>query len=186
MIYSPNGDYETGSNCFRYNIHQGVMKMSNRQPEQDLINGFVRKIREDAPKICIHNCSCWHQTFADIEITLPSGQRWAIEAKSHKSNDSYNTIHKLFGELLKETGRDERDNCNIGVLIPECGIDFYKDGFRKIRRCKFVCFGILIPVRYVFSYGVSGVRHTFWDRFYDQGFSESFFWISRNLVCRCS
>ena len=148
--------------------------MSNRQPEQDLVDGFVRKIREDAPEICIHNCSCRHQTLADIEITLPSGQRWAIEAKSHKSNDRYNTIHKLFGELLKETGRDERDNCNIGVLIPECGIDFYKDGFRKIRRRKFVCFGILIPVRYVFSYGVYGVRHTFWDRFYDQGFSESF------------
>lgn len=144
--------------------------MSNRRHEQELINGFVGEILTE--ETSIHNRKCQSRTFADIEITLPSGQRWAIEAKSHKSvTDQNNTVHKLFGELLKETGRNNRDNCNIGVLIPECGIDFYKERFRKIRRCKFVCFGILIPVRYVFSYGVSGVRHTFWDRFYDQGFS---------------
>ena len=151
--------------------------MPNQKYEQRLVDGFVQQIRRIIEEDCndpivIHNDRCGSRTFADIEFTLPSGQRWAIEAKSDQSSDKHNTVHKLFGELLKETGRNERENCNIGVLIPESGIDFYRDSFRRIRKCKFTCFGILIPVHYVFSYGESGVRHTSWNRFYDHGFSE--------------
>ena len=145
--------------------------MPNQKPEQDLIDGFVEIISKYD---CFepHNSKCRSRQFADIECTL-SGQRWAIEAKSHKSKDQYNTVHKLFGELLKETRRQNRTNCNISILIPNDGIDFYHNHFREIDRCKFLGFGRLIPIHTVFSYDHdnNSVEYTSWKNFYDNGFS---------------
>lgn len=128
--------------------------MPNRALEQELIDGFVQKLRGLYDDLDMHNSRCRSKEFADIEFTLPNGQRWAIEAKSHRSADRFNTIHKIFGELLKETGRDNRENCKIGVLIPfdEGGPNFYMNGFNEIERAKFIRFGGLIPVRHVFTY----------------------------------
>ena len=150
--------------------------MPNQSPEQDLIHGFVEAIDE----ICNlnnltlrkHNTSCWSRSYADIEFTLSSEQSeqcWAIEAKSNESSDNHNTVHKLFGELLKETGRNRGTNCNFAILIPKNGIDFYHKRFRKIDRCKFFGFGWLIPIRTIFFYdhNSNSVEYTSWEQFYD-------------------
>ena len=152
--------------------------MSNQPHEQNLVDGFVQQIRHivegQGNNLHLHNCSCKSRTFADIEFTLPSGQRWAIEAKSHESTDQYNTVHKLFGELLKETGRENRVNCKFAILIPEDGIDFYHKHFTKIDRCKFFGFGWLIPVRTMLSYNRinNSIKYTSWDGFYDRKFEK--------------
>ena len=144
--------------------------MPNQSPEQDLIDSFLARLDQDGIDIELHNDRCRAQQFADIEFTLASGRRWAIEAKSHGTSDDSNAVHKVFGELLKETGRSNRDNCNVGILLDEGGITFYNGAFRKIPRCKFLGFGLLVPVRCVFSFGASGVRHTSWEQFYDRSF----------------
>ncbi len=47
-----------------------------------------------------------------------------LEAKSHHSTDSPNTINKIFGQLLKESGKVVEESLEgatfcLGVLIPE-------------------------------------------------------------------
>lgn len=153
--------------------------MTNQQHEQDLIDGFVQEIRrivekQDRNNLILDNDRCKRKIFADIEFTLPSGQRWAIEAKSNKSKNNYNTVHGLFGDLLKETGRENRENCEFAILIPKDGIDFYYSHFREINRCKFFGFGWLIPVRTIFSYDCASrsIKYTSWENFYDKKFEK--------------
>jgi len=145
--------------------------LANRSPEQNLINGFVESLyshNEEELRIeILHNGNCKSRTFADIEFTAKSGQRWAIEAKSNDSKDAHNTVHKIFGELLKETGRDNRGQCSIGILIPGNSLSFYSRLFQSINRQKFVEFGELIPVHSVFTYGLSGIGQLSWVDLYD-------------------
>ena len=93
--------------------------------------------------------------------------RLVIEAKSDDSTDKYNTVHKIFGELLKETGRTNRANCRHATLIPERAVDFYSRAFQSIAREKFFGFGRLIPVDTVFLSAPSGVRQLTWEGLYD-------------------
>jgi hypothetical protein len=116
---------------------------------------------------------------ADVELHLnpaawPQGtpQRILLEAKSHHSTDAPNTINKVFGQLLKETGKSIRASwtqpsfCS-GILIPIDGIDrnegskrlrrgsgieYYRRGFQRIPRLIFEQFGVLVNARYVFAY----------------------------------
>jgi hypothetical protein len=145
-----------------------VMKMPNRRPEQDLIDRFVTwlKITEGTEYIC---ANCKTQTNADVEYRLANGEYWVIEAKSHDSSDKYNTAHKLFGELLKETGRARAEKqVHIGVLIPTEGRDFYAKCFRAIARDKFIAFGELIPVATVFLCDQNGkVTESKWSALHD-------------------
>lgn len=120
---------------------------------------------------------------ADIELVLnramwPVGMptKILLEAKSNHSTDSANTINKLFGQLLKETGKVSRDAWTsssfcLGVLIPSdpgewetlkgkkkkagSGLDYYREGFSRIPRHIFDAFGGLVNARYVFSYSES-------------------------------
>ena len=145
--------------------------MPNNTAEQNLVNEFVEKVQNGYGGVSIHNQGVTSRSFADIELTLPDGQRWAIEAKSHESpTNRSNTVHQIFGNLMRETGRGNRENCEIGVLIPEGGANFYKCRFQNIKREKFVCFGLLIPVNSVFTYDRNGVKYTPWAEFYDRGF----------------
>lgn len=146
--------------------------MSNKEWEQELIDEFVKKLKEICSDVIMCNKKCRSQTFADVEFTFPDGRRWAIEAKSHCSGDAFNTRHKVFGNLLKETGRGNRDNCKMGILIPEDGVDFYQAGFKEIAREKYIGFGLLIPVSWVFTYDDCGVKYTSWTSFYDRGFKN--------------
>jgi hypothetical protein len=145
--------------------------LANRSPEQDLISEFVSSLKSHADEsICIdslYNDNCKSRKFADIEFMSKSGQRWAIEAKSNDSKDAHNSVHKIFGELLKETGRDYRDECLIGILIPEDSMSFYSRLFQSINREKFIQFGNLIPIESVFTYGVSDVGKISWEDLYD-------------------
>ena len=95
--------------------------MANRTPEQDLINDFVQHLRtHQDPEIRIElllNSNCKSKRLADVEFKSAKGLHWVIEAKSDDSKDKHNTVHKIFGELLKETGRTNRADCRHAVLI---------------------------------------------------------------------
>lgn len=140
--------------------------MPNRSPEQDLINAFTSEITahsDNEYKIkTLHNQKCRAKKFADIEFLAVSGTHWVIEAKSHDSKDKYNTVHKIFGELLKETGKANRASCKYGVLLPEEARGFYSQSFQTIAREKYIKFGELIPVSAVFLIGESGLQVVSW------------------------
>lgn len=116
---------------------------------------------------------------ADVELALELAH-WpaqmpgylSLEAKSHHSKDSPNTINKVFGQLLKEANksvvsRAARGHC-LGILIPidgatwpdsnnvtvhrPSGIDYYGEGFRRIDADIFSKFGRLVNVRYVLAF----------------------------------
>lgn len=145
--------------------------MVNRNPEQELINEFVKHLNmhnDDQLKIeDLINSKCKSKKHADIEFISKQKIHWVIEAKSHESKDKYNTIHKIFGELLKETGRANRVNCQHAILIPAAAVDFYSKAFQCINRSKFIGFGKLIPIDTVFTSNSLGVRKLSWLELYD-------------------
>ncbi|OZA33332.1 MAG: hypothetical protein B7X82_09260 [Hydrogenophilales bacterium 17-64-65] len=136
--------------------------MANRTPEQDLIDEFVTHLEQhadDSVKIgSIINANCKSKKFADIEFRSKTNLHWVIEAKSDDSKDKHNTVHKILGELLKETGRVNRSNCRHVILIPESAVAFYSRAFQSIDRDKFLGFGKLIPIDTVFTSNTNGVR----------------------------
>jgi len=145
--------------------------MANRTPEQDLIDLFVKHLHvHDDHEIKIYtliNDRCKSHTYADIEYVSISGQHWVIEAKSNDSSDAANTIHKIFGELLKETGKDSRGTCLYAILIPEDGLDFYSRCFQYVKREKYIGFGDLIPVHSVFTCSETEISQITWSDLYD-------------------
>ena len=145
--------------------------MSNRAPEQSLINEFIEHMRNHLDEsLCIeeiYNSNCRAKKFADIEFSSKSKLRWVIEAKSNDSDDKYNSVHKIFGELLKETGRPNREKCRHALLISESAIGFYSRAFQSIDRDKFLGFGALIPIDTVFVSCPSGAKLITWEALYD-------------------
>ena len=114
------------------------------------------------------NKNCRSKKHADIEFISESDKLWVIEAKINKSKDAHNSVYKLFGELLKETGREKRDNCNIAILLPENGVLFYSRLFQLINCQKFLDFGTLIPIKNVFLFENSGISQMSWENLYDK------------------
>jgi hypothetical protein len=145
--------------------------MANRKPEQDLIDSFISALQEqDEDKFKIRsliNKNCKSKKYADVEFITLSRTHWVIEAKSNDSSDAHNTAHKIFGELLKETGKENRNNCKFGILIPEEAKKFYSKKFQGISKSKFSGFGKLIPIETVFSYGHSGIGTMSWEELYN-------------------
>ena len=146
--------------------------MANQSPEQDLIDDFVAHLKKDSrdefcPKDEFTNTNCKVKKWADVEFVSKSGKHWVIEAKSNDSKDAHNTVHKIFGELLKETGRKNRNNCSYGILIPKSGKEFYSRLFKSIKREKFIGFGQLIPVEAVFLSDSTGFEKFTWTELYD-------------------
>lgn len=145
--------------------------MSNRRLEQELIDYFVAVLQihsDNEIRIAmLQNKNCKSKSFADIEFKSVAGIHWVIEAKRHNSSDRHNAVHKIFGELLKETGRINRVGCKHAVLLPEDGIMFYSRAFQSIDRGKFLEFGELIPVHTVFYFGSSGIGRLTWTGLYD-------------------
>jgi hypothetical protein len=127
--------------------------------EKDQFFGIKREINigNDSP-----NCS-------DVEYISHGNEYLIIEAKSHESKDSYNTRHKIFGQLLKEHGKinsnrlDHSSKIALGILIPKdkpstgksntkkSGCDFYRHGFRDIPSELFTAFGRLVKAKYIFA-----------------------------------
>ncbi|MCH4810433.1 hypothetical protein [Vreelandella neptunia] len=145
--------------------------MANRTPEQDLIDQFLRHLEthadEDLRVAKIINKNCRSKTYADVEFESASKLHWVIEAKSDDSKDRHNTVHKIFGELLKETGRTNRDSCRHAILIPSNAVKYYSGAFQSILREKFLGFGKLIPIDTVFISSETGVGQLSWEGFYD-------------------
>lgn len=114
---------------------------------------------------------------ADVELALESDvwttiglSKIYVEAKSHHSTDSQNTINKIFGQLLKETGKrhiDKGSEC-LAILFPAesarwidnkknnitriSGVDYYRRGFSRIDGQTFIDFGVLVGAKYILSY----------------------------------
>ena len=145
--------------------------MANRTPEQDLIDEFVAHLNnhpDDSLSIVkVINSNCKSRTFADVEFESKANLHWVIEAKSDDSTDKHNTVHKIFGELLKETGRTNRSNCRHAILIPQAAVVFYSRAFQSIDRKKFLGFGALIPIDTVFTSSSGGVKQLTWESLYD-------------------
>lgn len=145
--------------------------MANRTPEQNLINEFVAHLEQhpdDAVKIgSVINTNCKSKKFSDVEFKSKTNLHWVIETKSNDSKDRHNTVHKIFGELLKETGRTHRSNCRHAILIPESAVKFYSRAFQSIDREKFLGFGKLIPIDTVFTSNATGVGQLTWEALYD-------------------
>ena len=145
--------------------------MANRTPEQDLINEFIGHLEnqnDDQIRIDrVINKNCKSKRFADVEFESKAKVHWVIEAKSNDSKDAPNTVHKIFGELLKETGRTNRANCRQAILIPESAVQFYSRAFQSIDRKKYIAFGKLIPIDTVFTSCSIRVRKITWKSLYD-------------------
>ncbi|MDB4195605.1 hypothetical protein N9651_01305 [Flavobacteriales bacterium] len=136
-------------------------------PEQDLIDSFVSQLKkgEIYQSFELLHCNCNSKNYADIEFETLK-EHWVIEAKSNKSGDAHNSAHKIFGELLKETGRN-RDNVakkiKYGILIPD--FKFYQNKFRKINPDKYIGFGKLIPIDTVFVLADEKINRYSWKEF---------------------
>ncbi|MFQ2168779.1 hypothetical protein ACK35I_06780 [Aeromonas veronii] len=154
-----------------------VIMDDNRISEKkltDAFKGFLLKneiIQEDASHFDGDD-----ETKSDVEISISNNfisnklemKKIYIEVKTHHSTDSQNTIHKVFGQLLKETGkRTLKDQECLAIMFPHepaewkaqgktikktCGVGYYRQGFKKIDKEKFIRFGELVSVKYIFSF----------------------------------
>jgi len=144
----------------------------NNSPEKNLVTAFKSAIYAcndiDLKPIQEFNFNCRSKKYADIEFISTSDSHWIIEAKSHKSKDAHNSVHKIFGELLKETGRARNHGLyKFGVLIPIDGRNFYSRLFSVIPKEKFIAFGNIIPVSAIFCLGEGEFVAYDWSSFYD-------------------
>jgi hypothetical protein len=145
-------------------------KRERMNHEAPLINCFSEVIKSDTRfgiKKAI-NIGSDGASYSDVEYLSNSDEYLIIEAKSHESKDAYNTRHKIFGQLLKEHGKNSPSRQEheavlaLGVLIPKdatssgksnskkSGYDFYRDGYSDIPEKIFSGFGELAKVKYVF------------------------------------
>ena len=78
-------------------------------------------------------------------------------------------VHKLFANLLRETGRNEGTARNIGVLLHHETEGHLRRGVRRIDRNEFLPFGGLIPVAAVFVLTEErpGYEQKTWAEFHD-------------------
>lgn len=161
--------------------------------EKELIDGFGRfLIDQDLIDWNGSHFAGDSSQNADVVLSLQPG-KWPgvgvekiyIEAKSHHSEDSQNTINKIFGQLLKETGKrkfDREKEC-LAVLFPYergewegrgkkivkriKGEDYYRRGFSRIEKQVFISFGELVGAKYILSFcsTSSSLRIFEWSNF---------------------
>ena len=146
--------------------------------EKKLINKFKQVIANDEKFGIKESFNFGNDTNekADIEYLTNSGKYLINKAKSHHSDDKYNTIHKIFGQLLKENGKENPNRqkhsnaLSYGILIPKDrnGIEFYSKGFNYIPEELFVEFGEITNTRHVFvcSEDNNSWEHYTWNDFY--------------------
>ena len=67
----------------------------------------------------------------------------------------------------RETGRDDRQTCNIGLLLHGQTENYFRKGIQRIPRQKFAGFGELVPVRAVFVLSPPIIEIWTWLEFYD-------------------
>lgn len=141
------------------------IKVANATPESELVDRFkdnlnkMTVIKEEA------NFNCKSQTNADIEFKDFLGNYFVIEAKVSTTSDKYNNIHKIFGELLKETGRPRTNTPNIRYAILIDNDEFFSNGFNEILKEKYLGFGELIPIQDIFILKEEKLFHCKWNEF---------------------
>ncbi|UST82143.1 hypothetical protein [Pseudomonas siliginis] len=170
-VASPVTTQKLGTHLDSINASIASPKAKRRTPEQDLIDEFIGHLNvhvDDDLKIhTLFNTDCKSKTLADIEFKSVSNIHWVIEAKSNDSADRHNTVHKIFGELLKETGRKGRVDFRHAILIPLESVKFYSRAFQSIKREKYIGFGNLIPIDTVFMSSIEGISQLSWAALYD-------------------
>jgi hypothetical protein len=124
------------------------------------------------------NFDCKSRDHADVEYVSATGRHFVIEAKSHHSKDRDNGAHKIFGELLKETGRNPNRGADgtpvFAILLTDDpwehrrGEAFYRRKFQTIDESAYLSFGRLVKAEYVFLAEASSstVRAFSWAGFY--------------------
>lgn len=142
------------------------------QPEQDLIDNFIVALggnsNSDIIIKTLINKNCRSKTYADIEYISDSSIHWVIEVKSDAKDNIQNEVHKIFGDLLKETGRYNRDNCKYAILIKDSVENYYREKFNDISPEKYIGFGELIPIDTVFILNDNGITIKTWIEFYGE------------------
>ena len=110
----------------------------NESWEQKLIKTFEKEKNKEI-KVS-ENFNCRSNKKADIQYTDMNGINWFIEAKSFKSPDKYNGVHKIFGELLKMSKFEEKsENAHFGILVDD--EDFLKKHLKMCNTEKLLRFG---------------------------------------------
>lgn len=122
----------------------------NKKTEQELIDNYKAELEKEG---CI-DCSIYEPKFncyskkknADIQYVNKNGIEWFIEAKSFKSPDKNNAVHKIFGELLKNTGLEKNcKNVRYGILIDD--FNFLNDHLESIPKEKLKKFAEIIDCK---------------------------------------
>ena len=109
----------------------------NESWEQKLIKTFEKEKNKEIK--LSENFNCRSNTKADIQYTDMKGIHWFIEAKSFKSPDKYNGVHKIFGELLKMSKFAEKiENAHFGILVDD--EDFLKKHLKMCNTKKLLDF----------------------------------------------
>lgn len=150
--------------------------MGNVNYEQQLVDSYWDNIKTNYLTLINKNCKA--KKYADLEyLDKNTSIYWRIEAKSHMSKDAYNAVHKIFGELLKETGRDTSSKkiTKYGLLIDGryCptkkifGKDFFMKCFSCINYDKYKSFGTIIPIENIFVFNITNdsVENISWNNF---------------------
>ena len=116
------------------------MKAKNKSWEQELIDSFKELKSKDIKADSHNNFNCRSNTKADVQYTDLKGTDWFIEAKSFKSPDKYNGVHKIFGELLKMSEFAKKsENAHLGILVDD--EDFLKKHLDMCNKEKLLGFG---------------------------------------------
>ena len=149
-----------------------------RTHEQDFINSFISAARAcgnpDYAVKSLVNSKCKAKKFADVEYVSESGIYWAIEVKTHESPDFGNAVHKIFGELMKETGRIREDKLvRYALLLPSGGLELFGKRLLSVNKEKFEAFGKLIPVETVLHFDGEIIKGISWEELYGYKCNEN-------------
>lgn len=162
--------------------HRTQVLTYRSSPEASLVAAFVDIIRNHTKFGIAKEFNVGSDTnqFADVEYLSKSGEYIVIEAKSNETQDAPNTVHKVFGQLLKECGKHRFRSEYLpvlAVLIPddipedskapkEKGSVYYGRRFRDIPEDKYRAFGELVGIRYVFTCARNRYVHIYdWNSF---------------------
>ncbi|QRG68624.1 hypothetical protein [Brevibacillus choshinensis] len=154
-------------------------------PETDLMNAIRSFCQQFEDHIKILNCNCNSKKFMDFEAEIKwSENEWIIlrcEAKVASQTDGgeykekFNTVHKIFGEILKgrnlkQDGYTNKDNIVYGFLIHSRDVGFYKNQY-----CRMIndwnIFGEVFKSKFVIVFDSTAMKLDFyqWKNFWIDG-----------------
>lgn len=144
---------------------------------------MVRKSKKFGIRTLVNTTPTDTGDYADIEYISNGGEHLVIEAKSNETPDAPNTVYKIFGQLLAELGKSNSHRILgtpvLAVLIPddvpvakgapkEIGSVYYRRRFRMIPREKYIDYGKLVGVQYVFCCARGNYVNVYlWEDFWD-------------------